>query len=106
MHKLEVMWCSLYYLGFSLRKPAVDVIFDVINYASFKILHNIMKDFRMKVSANFNLLKNVGREKHRMKAFIRFEQRRYLFAKIDPDFDVLTLIIKHFKKIATKMDYL
>jgi DNA polymerase sigma len=43
-----------------------------------------------------------------MEAFIRFEQLKDIyFAKIDPDFDVLTLIIKHFK-IATKikMDYL
>jgi hypothetical protein len=43
-----------------------------------------------------------------MEAFIRFEQLKdgIYFAKIDPDFDVLTLIIRHLK-IGTKikMDY-
>ena len=45
------------------------------------------------------LTKSVGREKHRMEAFIRFELLKdgIYFAKIDPDFDVLTLIISHFK---------
>jgi hypothetical protein len=35
-----------------------------------------------------------------MEAFIPVwtVERRYLHFKIDPDFDVLTLIIKHFKK--------
>ncbi len=42
--------------------------------------------------------RSVGREKHRMEAFVRFEklQDEIFFAKIDPDFDVLPLIRKHF----------
>lgn len=45
------------------------------------------------------LAKNVGREKHRMEAFVRFQltQDEIYFANIEPDFDVLPLISKHFK---------
>ncbi|MBA82566.1 MULTISPECIES: TIGR03915 family putative DNA repair protein [unclassified Leeuwenhoekiella] len=43
--------------------------------------------------------KEVGREKHRMEAFVRFKRAKdntYL-AVIEPDFNVLPLIAKHFK---------
>ncbi|MDO1511196.1 TIGR03915 family putative DNA repair protein [Maribacter confluentis] len=41
----------------------------------------------------------VGREKHRMEAFIRFQLTKdgVYFANIEPDFDVLPLISKHFR---------
>ena len=41
----------------------------------------------------------MGREKHRMEAFIRFELLKdgIYFAKIYPDFNVLTLVVRHFK---------
>jgi probable DNA metabolism protein len=43
--------------------------------------------------------KKVGREKHRMEAFVRFRLTKdeIYFAAIEPDFNVLPLIIKHFK---------
>ncbi|KEZ92674.1 TIGR03915 family putative DNA repair protein [Nonlabens ulvanivorans] len=43
--------------------------------------------------------KMVGREKHRMEAFVRFhliDEKTY-YANIEPDFNVLPLITKHFK---------
>lgn len=45
------------------------------------------------------LAKSVGREKHRMEAFVRFQltQDEIYFANIEPDFDVLPLISKHFR---------
>ncbi len=45
------------------------------------------------------IAKSVGREKHRMEAFVRFKLTKddIYFANIEPDFDVLTLISKHFK---------
>lgn len=91
---------SLIY-AFLSEKPGIeDLLFNVINYSVKNPKVNILKDF-----ANDNVLqivqltKSVGREKHRMEAFIRFEQLKdgVYFAKIDPDFDVLTLIIRHFK---------
>lgn len=44
--------------------------------------------------------RRVGREKHRMEAFVRFENigNRLFYAPIDPDFNVLPLIISHFKQ--------
>ncbi|MCK7591748.1 TIGR03915 family putative DNA repair protein [Subsaxibacter sp. CAU 1640] len=43
--------------------------------------------------------KSVGREKHRMEAFVRFRLTKddLYFATIEPDFNVLPLIQKHFK---------
>ena len=43
--------------------------------------------------------KKVDREKHRMKAFIRFQKTKdeLYYAIVQPDFNVLPLIIKHFK---------
>ncbi|MEO1012434.1 MAG: TIGR03915 family putative DNA repair protein [Bacteroidota bacterium] len=45
------------------------------------------------------LARKVGREKHRMEAFVRFQLTRdeVYFANIEPDFDVLPLISKHFR---------
>lgn len=91
---------SLIYAFLSEKTGIEDVLFNVINYSVENPKLNILKDF-----ANDNVLqivqltKSVGREKHRMEAFIRFEQLKdgIYFAKIDPDFDVLTLIIRHFK---------
>lgn len=42
--------------------------------------------------------KSVGREKHRMEAFVRFQLTKdnIYFANIEPDFDVLPLISGHF----------
>ena len=46
-----------------------------------------------------NIAKQVGREKHRMEAFVRFRLTRddIYFAIIEPDFNVLPIITKHFK---------
>lgn len=45
------------------------------------------------------ILKMVRREKHRMEAFIRFQKLNdgTFYAAIEPDFNVLPLLIKHFK---------
>lgn len=45
-------------------------------------------------------LRQVNRERHRMKAFVRFKEdmQGYYFATIEPDFNVLPLIIRFFKK--------
>lgn len=45
------------------------------------------------------IAKSVGREKHRMEAFVRFKLTKddIYFANIEPDFDVLPLISEHFK---------
>jgi len=46
------------------------------------------------------VLKKISRERHRMTAFVRFElaDDDTYYATIEPDFDVLPLIISHFKE--------
>jgi probable DNA metabolism protein len=91
---------SLIYAFLSEKIGIEDTLFDVINYAVENPTKNIMKDFANdSVLQISQLTKSVGREKHRMEAFIRFELLKdgIYFAKIEPDFDVLTLIIPHFK---------
>jgi probable DNA metabolism protein len=45
------------------------------------------------------IVRMVRREKHRMEAFIRFQKLKdeTFYAAIDPDFNVLPLLIRHFK---------
>lgn len=59
------------------------------------ILENYADADIMKIS---KVCKSVDRESHRMTAFVRFEkmQDNIFFSKIDPDFNVLPLIRKHF----------
>ncbi|WP_410222311.1 TIGR03915 family putative DNA repair protein [Pedobacter sp.] len=46
------------------------------------------------------IVKSVSRERHRMKAFVRFQllSDGIYFALVEPDFNVLPLIVKHFKE--------
>ena len=90
----------LIYAFLSEKEGVEDDLFDVINYSVQNPTLNVMKNFSNEsVLRIVHLTKSVGREKHRMEAFIRFELLKddIYFAKIDPDFDVLTLIIRHFK---------
>ncbi|MDM1554517.1 MULTISPECIES: TIGR03915 family putative DNA repair protein [Chryseobacterium] len=59
------------------------------------ILENYADIDMMKIS---KICKSVDRESHRMTAFVRFEKMQddVFFSKIDPDFNVLPLIRKHF----------
>lgn len=91
---------TLIYAFLSEKVGVEDLLFKVIRYAIANKSQNIMKDFSNDAVLQVSqITKSVGREKHRMEAFIRFELLKdgIYFAKIDPDFDVLTLIINHFK---------
>lgn len=91
---------TLIYAFLSEKVGVEDLLFKVINYAVANKNQNVMKDFSNDAVLQVSqLTKSVGREKHRMEAFIRFELLKdgIYFAKIDPDFDVLTLIMNHFK---------
>lgn len=60
------------------------------------IANDFSDDDVLKIS---QLARSVGREKHRMEAFVRFQLTKddVYFANIEPDFDVLPLISKHFR---------
>jgi len=76
-----------------------DTILGVVRYA-LQTGKNILGDFgHPDVLALQELLKKLGRERHRMTAFVRFElaQDGVYYATIEPDFDVLPLISDHFK---------
>lgn len=66
-------------------------------FSRTEMLHlNFTDNTVLKIS---QLAKSVGREKHRMEAFVRFQLTKdeIYFANIEPDFDVLPLISKHFR---------
>lgn len=66
-----------------------------VQHPEENILQNYADPDMLKIS---KISKSVGRESHRMTAFVRFEKMQdgIFFAKIDPDFNVLPLIRKHF----------
>ncbi|MFZ4262014.1 TIGR03915 family putative DNA repair protein [Sphingobacterium sp. HJSM2_6] len=66
----------------------------------FKGNHFILKNYGHADSLYFSdILKKVSRERHRMKAFIRFQKDEHdlYSAIIDPDFNVLPLIVRFFQ---------
>ncbi|MFC5624055.1 TIGR03915 family putative DNA repair protein [Algoriphagus winogradskyi] len=91
---------SRIYYAFLSEKPEVEnLLLRYIQYL-FKSEIQIDSDFGnddvLKVT---QIAKSVGREKHRMEAFVRFRLTKdgFYFATIEPDFNVLPLISKHFK---------
>ena len=91
---------NIIYSFLSENHEVENLLFAVIDYSVKNPTVNIAKDFSNQYVLQISkLTKSVGREKHRMEALIRFEllKDNVYFAKIDPDFDVLTLLIPHFK---------
>lgn len=76
-----------------------DTILGVIKYG-VEMKQNVLGDFgNLHVLDLQKITKSVGREKHRMEAFVRFQLTKddIYFSIIEPDFNVLPLIISHFK---------
>jgi probable DNA metabolism protein len=67
-----------------------------LDFPKENILNNFAHPDMMEIA---KITKSISREVHRMHAFVRFEklQDEVYFAKIEPDFNVLPLIISHFK---------
>jgi probable DNA metabolism protein len=89
------------YYAFLSEKPTVEhTLYQAILYV-FASKTNVASDYTnphiLEVS---KLTKNVGREKHRMEAFVRFKLTKdgIYFANIEPDFNVLPLIKNHFER--------
>ncbi|MGI9527399.1 MAG: TIGR03915 family putative DNA repair protein [Weeksellaceae bacterium] len=80
--------------------PTVEeVLWGVIQYA-IKQNKNVLNDYgHLHVIQLNDILKKLSRERHRMTAFIRFQQAAdgIYYATIEPDFDVLPLISNHFR---------
>ncbi|MDT0295359.1 TIGR03915 family putative DNA repair protein [Mesonia ostreae] len=76
---------------------------SILKYVQLIFLHkqSVAKDFgEAYVFRLAEINKKIGREKHRMEAFVRFRKTKdgIYFSSIAPDFNVLPLIESHFKK--------
>lgn len=92
-------WQELYLAYLSEMDGVDDLILRVVQYyigATNKVSGNYAHEDVLRLK---QINKSVSRERHRFKAFVRFKQLQdgLYFAKIEPDFNVLPLIIKHFK---------
>lgn len=90
----------IYYSFLSEQQNVENLLLRYIQYAlksDVPIDTDFGNDDILKVS---QIAKSVGREKHRMEAFVRFKLTKdnLYFANIEPDFDVLPLISAHFKR--------
>ncbi len=77
-----------------------NVISGYIQYA-LSNKENIATDYGNKYVLELSqICKMMGREKHRMEAFVRFQKLKdeSFFAVVEPDFNVLPLIAPHFHK--------
>ena len=89
----------LYYAFLSEQAQIESLLLTYIQQA-FKSRIPLDSDFGNETVLKISqIAKSVGREKHRMEAFVRFKLTKddIYFANIEPDFDVLPLISKHFK---------
>lgn len=90
---------KIYYAFLSEKSGIEQTLLDMIRFI-FSQGKNAAKNFShpsvLKVTKT---AKMVGREKHRMEAFVRFKLMKdaIYFANIKPDFNVLPLISKHFE---------
>lgn len=90
---------TLWKAWLSERETIDDAIFGTIRYA-LGTRGNVLDDYGdPDVLALQQAVKSVGREKHRMEAFVRFQLTKddLYYAVIDPDFNVLPLIAEHFE---------
>ena len=85
--------------GFLSEKDNIgSILFQVVKYAIDYPSRHIMDN--LNVLELVQIVKSVGREKHRMEAFVRFEHtvEDIYFARVEPDFNVLPLIGEHFRQ--------
>lgn len=85
---------------FSERKDLEFLILSAIQQSIKYPEQNILKNYGDNEILEISKInKSINREVHRMHAFVRFEKLKdeVYFSKIEPDFNVLPLIVKHFK---------
>ena len=98
--RLDKNWIRRLYCAYLSEVPAAfNHIFHFTAYIFDNLLGAENNYGNPHVLAISKYAKSVEREKHRMEAFIRFEETKdgVFYCDIDPDFNVLPLILKHFK---------
>ncbi len=91
---------NIYRCFLSELKGIEDTILQFVHYA-FSSKINIEDNFgNVAVLDISQTARKVGREKHRFEAFVRFENigDKFFYAPINPDYNVLPLIVPHFKR--------
>jgi probable DNA metabolism protein len=92
----QILW------GFLSEKADIGtLLFQVVRYALDYPSRPVMEDLgNLQILELAQTVKSVGREKHRMEAFVRFEHTTedIYFARVEPDFNVLPLIGEHFRQ--------
>lgn len=88
--------------GFLSEKDNIGTtLFHIVKYAIDFPKRDVLQDLgHLDVLELAQTVKSVGREKHRMEAFVRFEHTTddIYFARVEPDFNVLPLIGEHFRQ--------
>lgn len=98
--KLDKGWMRRFYCCYLSEQPEAYLHLFELCCALFSGIKNAQNNYGdPHVLAVTQWAKKVEREKHRMEAFIRFQQTAdgYFYCGIDPDFNVLPLIMGHFK---------
>lgn len=92
----QILW------GFLSEKDNIGTtLFHIVKYAIDYPKRQVLEDLgHLDVLELAQTVKSVGREKHRMEAFVRFEHTTddIYFARVEPDFNVLPLIGEHFRQ--------
>ncbi|WP_180013119.1 TIGR03915 family putative DNA repair protein [Acinetobacter sp. YH16031] len=91
---------AFYYAFLSEKEQAFQNLFDFAVYV-FKNQRPVDKDYgHHAVIGMSQWCKQVGREKHRMEAFVRFKKAKdgLFLSLVKPDFNVLPIISRHFKE--------
>ena len=99
--RLSVRKRNEFYKTFLSEMPEMERVLTSYAAYLFSNTHKVDEDLsHPSVIAVNKIAHQVHREKHRMEAFIRFQRTKedLYYAAIDPDFNVLPLIVKHFKE--------
>ncbi|MES2512597.1 MAG: TIGR03915 family putative DNA repair protein [Bacteroidota bacterium] len=99
---------NIYRCFLSELKGIENTILDFVRYV-FSSEKNVETDFgNSAVIEIAQTARKVGSEKHRFEAFVRFESigEKFFYAPIDPDYNVLPLIIPHFKRRYADQDWI
>jgi len=98
--KLSKEWMRKFYCAYLSESPEIfNALFHFTTYIFLNDFAAEKNYGNTHVLAISKKAKSVEREKHRMEAFIRFQHTAdgIFYCGIDPDFNVLPLIINHFK---------
>ncbi|TAH26295.1 MAG: DNA metabolism protein [Cytophagales bacterium] len=106
--KLSQQGMKKFYFTFLSELPLVENLLLKFAQTVFASKTSVEQDFGNPTILEITkIAKRVHREKHRFEAFVRFENigNQLFFANINPDFNVLPILIPHFKNRYSSQDW-